>query len=129
MKCGEGQKALQHFQQMQQEGVQPDPVTFVVVLNACASLQALEEGSRIHEEIIQSSCKSDAFVISSLVDVYAKCGNMENACKVFDKMLLRDVVTWNAVIFGYVNYGKDRRHWNYFDKCNMKVGSQCLRLL
>jgi len=43
VKCGEGQKALEHFQQMQQ-GVQPDPVTFVVVLNACASLQALEEG-------------------------------------------------------------------------------------
>jgi pentatricopeptide repeat protein len=102
VKRGEGQKALEHFQQMQQEGVQPDPVTFVVVLNACASLQALEEGSHIHEQIIQSSCKSDAFVIGSLVDIYAKCGNMENACKVFDKMLLRDVVTWNAVIFGYV---------------------------
>jgi pentatricopeptide repeat protein len=114
VKCGEGQKALQHFQQMQQEGVQPDPVTFVVVLNACASLQALEEGSRIYEEIIQSSCKSDAFVIGSLVDVYAKCGNMENACKVFDKMLLRDVVTWNAVIFGYVKCGQGQKALELF---------------
>ncbi len=129
MACGERQKALEHFQQMQQEVVQPDPVTFVVVLNACASLQALEEGSHIHEQIIQSSSKSDAFVIGSLVDIYAKCGNMENACKVFDKMLLHDVVTLNAMIFGCVKCGKDRRHWNYFDKCNMKVGSQCLRLL
>jgi hypothetical protein len=103
VKCGEGQKALEHFQQMQQEVVQPDPITFVVVLNACASLQALEEGSHIHEQIIRSSCKSDAFVIGSLV---AKCGNMENACKVFDKMLLHDVVTWNAMIFGCVKCGQ-----------------------
>ncbi|CAK9213960.1 unnamed protein product [Sphagnum jensenii] len=44
VKCGEREKALEPFQQMQQEGVQPDPVTFVGVLNACASVAALEEG-------------------------------------------------------------------------------------
>jgi pentatricopeptide repeat protein len=44
--CGEGDKALQLFQQMQQEGVQPNTVTFLGLLNACASRVALEEASR-----------------------------------------------------------------------------------
>ncbi len=58
-KCGQGKIALEVYQKMQQEGVQPDSVTFVGVLNACASVMALEQGRRIHERIIQSGCESD----------------------------------------------------------------------
>ncbi len=98
VKCGQGQKALELFQQMQQEDIWPDPVTFVGVLNACASVLALEEGRRAHEQIIQSGCESDVFVGSSLVDMYAKCGSMEDAQIVFNKMPSRNVVSWNAML-------------------------------
>ncbi len=54
VKCGQGLKALELFQKMQQEDVRPNSVTFVGVLNACASVVALEEGSCVHEQIIQS---------------------------------------------------------------------------
>ncbi len=79
VKCGQGQKALELFQQLQQEGVWPDSVTFVVVMNASASIAVLEEGSSVHEYIIQSGCECDVFVGSSLVDMYAKCGSLEDA--------------------------------------------------
>jgi len=79
VKCGQEQKALELFQQMQHEGVQPDPVTFVGVLHACASVLALEEERCAHEHIIQNSCESDSFVGSSLVSKYAKCESMEDA--------------------------------------------------
>jgi pentatricopeptide repeat protein len=49
MKCGQGQKALDLFQQMQHENVEPNPVTFIGVLNACASVAAIEEGRHAHE--------------------------------------------------------------------------------
>jgi pentatricopeptide repeat protein len=52
--CGQGEKALQLFQQMQQEGVQPNPVTFLGVLNACTVTVALEEGRRAHEQIFKA---------------------------------------------------------------------------
>jgi pentatricopeptide repeat protein len=103
--CGQGEKALQLFQQMQQEGVQPNPVTFLGVLNACTSTVALEEGRQAHEKIIQSGCELDVFVGNSLIDMYVKCGSMEDAWRVFNKMPLRNVLTWNAIIFGYVKFG------------------------
>jgi pentatricopeptide repeat protein len=109
---------------MQQEGVQPGNVTFVGVLNACASVVALGKGSQVHEQIIENGCESDVFVENSLIDRYAKCGSMENACRVFNKMHTRDLVTWNAMIFGHVDWGT--RHWNYFKKCSRKVCSQAL---
>ncbi len=69
MKCGEEQAALKLFQQMQQEHVLPNPITFVGVLNACASVLALEEGRRAHKQIIESDFESNFFVRSSLVDM------------------------------------------------------------
>ncbi|CAK9214470.1 unnamed protein product [Sphagnum troendelagicum] len=64
------------------EGVKPDHVTFVGILNACASVAALEEGAHAHQHIIQSGWESDVFVGSSFIDIYAKCGSMQDAWKV-----------------------------------------------
>jgi hypothetical protein len=51
----------------------PNKFTFVPILNACASLQALEEAKCVHKQIIQCGCESDAFVGTSLVDLYGGC--------------------------------------------------------
>ncbi len=77
--CGQGHKALKLFRQMQQEGVQPNSVTFVGVLNACASVVALEDGRCVHQQIVECGWDSNVFVANSLVDMYVKCGSIEDA--------------------------------------------------
>ncbi len=85
--AGQPEKALQLFQQLQQqEGMSPDSFTFVPVLNACASLRALGEGRCVHEQFVEGSYESNVFVGNSLVDMYAKCGSIEDAWTVFHKM-------------------------------------------
>ncbi len=116
VKCGHEQKALELFQQMQQEGVLPKSVTFVGVLNACASVIALEEGRRVHQQIIQSGLESHVFVGSSLVDMYAKCGSIEDAFRVFNKMPSRDVVTWTAILGGCAMHGHGREALKHFEQ-------------
>jgi pentatricopeptide repeat protein len=54
VKAGQHEKTIELYQEMQQKGMSPDNFTFVPVLNACASLRALEAGRKVHEEIIQS---------------------------------------------------------------------------
>jgi pentatricopeptide repeat protein len=120
VKCGQGQKALELFQQMKEEGVKPNPVTFVAVLNACASVLALEEGRHAHEQIVQSGCESDVFVHSSLVDMYAKCGSMEDAWKVFTKMPSPDAVSWNAIIFAHVKCGQGHKALDLFTQMHQE---------
>jgi pentatricopeptide repeat protein len=109
VKCGQGQEALALSQQMQQEGVEPDPVTFIGILNACASLRALEEGKCIHEQIIKSSFDSNVNVTTRIINMYVKCGSMEDAFKVFHSMPAHDVVVWNVMILGYVKYGQGQK--------------------
>ncbi len=63
------------------------------VLNACASVIALEEGRCVHHPIVQSGLESEVFVGCSFIDMYAKCGSVEDAWKVFNKLPSQNVVT------------------------------------
>jgi pentatricopeptide repeat protein len=60
--AGRPEKTLELFREMQQKGMTPDRFTFVAVLNACASLRALEEGRQVHAQLIQTGCEADVFV-------------------------------------------------------------------
>jgi pentatricopeptide repeat protein len=72
-------------------------------LKACSGLGTLIGGRLVHEQLIQSGCESDVFVGSSLVDMYAKSGSIEDASRVFNKMpYSQDVFTWTAIILGHV---------------------------
>eukprot|EP01018_Ginkgo_biloba_P008587 Gb_26466 [translate_table: standard] len=102
---GFNEESLKLFYEMQQTGVRPDQFTFASILPACANLTAMKCGKEIHGGILRSGFQSDAFVGSALVDMYVKCGSIDNARQVFDKMAERNVVSWNAMIAGYAQYG------------------------
>eukprot|EP01018_Ginkgo_biloba_P015183 Gb_08062 [translate_table: standard] len=99
---GQHEEALRFFHQMEVAGVKPDTVTIASVLPACASLGDLQQGKEIHDYISRTEFLLDVLVGNALVDMYAKCGKMEDAHRVFDRMSERDVVSWNAIIAGYV---------------------------
>ncbi|XP_059076662.1 pentatricopeptide repeat-containing protein At1g56690, mitochondrial [Cryptomeria japonica] len=97
------QQAFTLFHQMQRT-VQPNQFTFSCILPVCASVASLKHGLQIHAKIIRCS-QPDVIVISTLIDMYAKCGSIQNARELFDNMPHRDVVSWNSIIAGYVQNG------------------------
>jgi pentatricopeptide repeat protein len=114
--CGHGLKALELFPRMQQEGMEPNPITFVGLLNMCASVAALEKGRHIHKQIIQFGCEDDLFVAKSLIDMYAKCGNIEDAQRVFNRMLMHNVVSWTVMLQGYAMHGHGKQALEHFEQ-------------
>ncbi|KAJ7548198.1 hypothetical protein O6H91_07G002300 [Diphasiastrum complanatum] len=100
-----GKEALELFQQMQTEGIEPNEVTFVGLLNACASLLSLKQGSWVHSLVLESQFESNVFVASALVDMYSKCGSLQDARKVFDRIPSRDIIIWSAMVAGYALHG------------------------
>ncbi|KAE8667004.1 Beige/BEACH domain,WD domain, G-beta repeat protein [Hibiscus syriacus] len=81
--------------------------TYGAVLDLCAHRKALPQGLQIHAHMIKScSVPESVFLGTKLVLMYGKCGSVENAEKVFDKMGQRSSFTWNAMIGAYVSNGK-----------------------
>lgn len=103
---GQAEEALRAYQGMREEGVHPNAYTFVGLVKACGRLGDLEEGKRIHAEVVKHRCESAVFVGNSLVDMYGKCGSIADARSTFDSLLHRDVVSWNAMLTAYVQHGQ-----------------------
>jgi pentatricopeptide repeat protein len=102
---GQSQEALTIFREMQQAGVKPNQFTFASVLNACSSIEALEQGNQVHTYMIKFGWELDVFAGSALVDMYAKCGIIDAARNVFENLQDRNEVSWNTMIVGYVQLG------------------------
>eukprot|EP01018_Ginkgo_biloba_P022819 Gb_03626 [translate_table: standard] len=116
VRCGHHEEALTIFNEMQLTGIHPDQYTFASVLPACANLVASKQGKKIHEYIIRSGFQPNVFVGSALVDMYVKCGSIEIARQVFDKMPERNVVSWSTMIAGYAQNGHIDEALKLFEK-------------
>eukprot|EP01018_Ginkgo_biloba_P015757 Gb_28281 [translate_table: standard] len=88
-------EALTCFKEMQLQGVKPNSFTVMTVIPECAQLSALQQGKSIHGYAIRSGIESD-FVRIALMDMYAKCGSIDTASQLFDKLSERDIVSWRA---------------------------------
>eukprot|EP00250_Pteridium_aquilinum_P003916 c14180_g1_i2 orf=213-3113(+) len=102
---GSNEELLLCFEKMQLEGVSPDAKTFASVLKACSSVGAIERGRKIQKIAQERQLDCELFVCSTLVDMYAKSGFLSEAQEAFDKLSTRDLVSWNALIAGYAEYG------------------------
>ncbi|WOK91717.1 hypothetical protein Cni_G00408 [Canna indica] len=100
---GRPNEALTLFREMVMDedgGVEPDGFTMVSLLCACAEMGALALGRRAHVYLVKRGLDRNTHVANALIDLYAKCGSIEEAYKVFDEIGERSVVSWTSLIVG-----------------------------
>ncbi|WOK93065.1 pentatricopeptide repeat-containing protein [Canna indica] len=100
------QAILATFAQMEAAGAHRDRLALPVVLKACARLQDLELGRRVHSSIVGTELIDDVRVQTALIDFYCKCGFIDEALGLFGEMAQRDLISWNAMISGCVGNGR-----------------------
>lgn len=106
MICGFSQngislEALNLFDEMYFNCLEINEVTFLSAIQACSNLGYLEKGKWIHHKIIVSGLPKDLYIDTALVDMYAKCGDLQTAEGVFDSMPEKSVVSWSTMIAAY----------------------------
>ncbi|PKA62180.1 Pentatricopeptide repeat-containing protein [Apostasia shenzhenica] len=111
---GRADRALAHFRRMEFAGVEPDTITLASVLSSCAYLGSFEMGKKLHRRIKQGILPSNIFVENTLLDVYSKCGRMEEALKLFNEMPSRNVVSWSTMIGGFAINGDSNKALDLF---------------
>ncbi|KAI4369572.1 hypothetical protein MLD38_017997 [Melastoma candidum] len=83
-----------------------DLYTFGTILRACAGLASVRPGKEVHCLYVRKGGWMDIVVESALVDLYAKCGSIDYAYRVFTKISSRNVITWNAMLCGFAHNGR-----------------------
>ncbi|GAA0156128.1 hypothetical protein LIER_13692 [Lithospermum erythrorhizon] len=112
---GQGEDALRFYLKMQDVDLKPDSFVCSSLLNACANLSAFEQGKQIHIHVLKLGFMSDVFSGNSLVNMYAKCGSIEDAGLVFSEVLERNVVSYSAMIGGLAQHGHGTKALQLFE--------------
>ncbi|KAK2665638.1 hypothetical protein Ddye_004212 [Dipteronia dyeriana] len=121
---GWNKKALKLFQDLWSnkfhEPLTPDAITFASILPAYAEIATLGEGRQIHSLITKLGLVSNTFISNSIVYMYAKCGDLHIARKLFDGILCKDVISWNVITMAYAIHGLAKRSIQLFNEMREK---------
>lgn len=99
---GDIRKMLQLLHRMRVEGMKPAQQTFGSLVSEIARQNKLEMGKVVHGQILTSGFELDTHIETSLIVMYLKCGNVDNAYIIFGQTTNKDVVFWTAMISGLV---------------------------
>ncbi|XP_010525331.1 PREDICTED: pentatricopeptide repeat-containing protein At5g50390, chloroplastic isoform X2 [Tarenaya hassleriana] len=98
-------EAFRLFQMMWEEFSECDPRTFAMMFSAAAGLGSVHAGKQLHACVVKTGVGDDTFVSCALIDMYGKCGCIEDAQHVFDDMPEKTTVGWNNLVKGYALHG------------------------
>lgn len=122
---GMSDEALVLFRGMKEAGISPDKITLVGALSSCSSVGALDMGKWIEVYASERGLQHDIFIATALVDMYAKCGSLNDALRVFEDMPVKNEVSWNAMICALAFHGQAREALSLFKRMSEDGGTAC----
>ncbi|XP_059625053.1 pentatricopeptide repeat-containing protein At3g22690 [Cornus florida] len=113
---GLARQALAILDDMLEQGPQPDRVTLLSAISASSQLGDVSFGKQCHGYILRHRLEGWDSVSNAIIDMYMKCGKQEWACRVFDQMSDKTVVSWNSMIAGFIGNGDMGSAWGFFNE-------------
>lgn len=107
------------FEEMVEAGLRPNHFVLATVIKACAGAESLQLGVQLHCSSTKSGLLLDGFVLTGLIDMYAKCGRLRDAHSLSGEVLVKTPASWNTLISGYI--------WNFQFEEALKTCLQMLR--
>ncbi|MED6218038.1 hypothetical protein PIB30_023279 [Stylosanthes scabra] len=114
-RLGRSMEAVGLFREMQVKGVIADDVAMVCVLSACTDLGALELGKWLESYVERNKISKSVELCNAFIDMFAKCGEVDKAMKLFRQMSSRTIVSWTSVIVGLAMHGRGLEAVSLFD--------------
>lgn len=117
---GKPKATLSLFAQMGGSGVKPNEFTFSTNIKASGMLCGVENGMQIQSLCVKTGFESNPVVGNSIIDMYSKCGRVDDAERMFCTLDAVNVITWNAMIACYTQAGCEKKGLNLFRKMQIQ---------
>lgn len=113
------EEAIQIFLKMLKMGIKIDENVISAVLGVFGAETSLRLGQQVHSFVVKKNFSCNPFVSNGLINMYSKCGALDESVKVFDRMRERNSVTWNSMIAGFARHGDGLKALHLYE--NMKL--------
>ncbi|KAG9441960.1 hypothetical protein H6P81_017814 [Aristolochia fimbriata] len=110
-------EAVSLFQQLQRDGVRPNEYSIVSALNACSLLDNVSIANQIYAQLIRFGFESNVFLINAFLTALVRRERLEEAEQLFEECEIRDIVSWNAMIAGYLQFSYSKV-WSFWCRMN-----------
>ncbi|KAH0747658.1 hypothetical protein KY285_009315 [Solanum tuberosum] len=107
-------KCLKLFREMAHRGLNGNDTTIVIAVTACARSARMKEGKSVHGCLIKASKDLNLIVSTTLIHMYSRCGRAETGRLIFDRISIKNIVCWNAMILGYCIHGSPKDGLNLY---------------
>ncbi|XLQ99979.1 hypothetical protein HN51_054700 [Arachis hypogaea] len=104
---------------MTRRNIEPEEFTFSSILSSCACFESLEIGRQVHSVVIKRSFVNNLFVNNALVEMYANAWALKEARKQFKRMKIRDNISWNGIIVGYMQEEEETDAFKIFNRMRL----------
>lgn len=94
----------------------PDALFLISGLRACSLQAAMGSGKQIHAYVLRSGIEMEEKLVSAMVDMYSKCGNIMSARFLFERAIVRDSILYNVMIAAYAHHGYQDEAIQLFDE-------------
>ncbi|XP_061345607.1 pentatricopeptide repeat-containing protein At4g39530 [Gastrolobium bilobum] len=116
----ENEESLKLYKDLQMSRLKPNEFTFAAVITAASNTVSLRLGQQFHNQVKKMGLDDDPFVTNALVDMYAKCGSIDEANKAFSSANRRDIACWNSMISTYAQHGEAAKALEVFENVIME---------
>lgn len=113
---GQPKGSLELLRFMGRSGVRPDLFTAIPAISSITRLRATELGKQMHAHVMRNGSDYQVSVHNSLIDMYCECNHLNSARKIFDLVTDKTVVSWSAMIKGYVTHDQSLDAFSLFSK-------------
>ncbi|XP_065873454.1 pentatricopeptide repeat-containing protein At2g22070-like [Euphorbia lathyris] len=110
------EEALKLFVEMRNCDMSPTDYTLSSILSSCGGLTSLQQGRQVHSLITKMGSESNVFVVSALLDMYSKCGSIDEARRLFDQTGTKNSVLWTSMITAYAQNGQGSNALKIFER-------------
>ncbi|KAF3440999.1 hypothetical protein FNV43_RR19285 [Rhamnella rubrinervis] len=118
---GYAEEAFEYLSWMRRDGPKPNEFALASVLSVSGSMALLNQGKQVHAHVLSIGLEQTSMIQSSLINMYSKCGSLEEASKIFEVIVHDDIVSWTAMINGYADHGVSQEAIRLFERIP-KVG-------
>nr|XP_043637383.1 pentatricopeptide repeat-containing protein At1g71420 [Erigeron canadensis] len=117
------EESLLMFSKLCKEGLSPDRHAYSILLKACSNLVTVRHTLAVHSQILKIGFDNETVLANALIHAYGRSGSAHESKKVFDSMIIKDIVSWNSMIKIYGLHGQPRDALHCFDQMNVAPDS------